>query len=69
MIDFYPRINGWDNLTGIQYGAGVEYQLNPHVGFALNYVRMDWDEDTDVVGTRIPDWDNHIIRFRTQITF
>jgi len=55
------------NPAGFQWGVGVEYMLNANVGFALNYVRSDFDRQVRRwMGYRR---DDHIIRFRTQITF
>jgi len=54
------------NPTGTQWGIGVEYMLNPHVGFALNYVRSSFDNAASWIGD---DRDNHLLRFRTQVTF
>ena len=50
---FYARATQW--------GVNVEYRLNNHVGFALMYVNTRWNH--------ISHWDNHVIRFRTQVTF
>jgi opacity protein-like surface antigen len=54
------------NPTGLQWGIGVEYLLNANVGFALNYIRSDFDNAVTWMGNNS---DNHLIRFRTMITF
>ncbi|MBQ9528649.1 MAG: S-layer homology domain-containing protein [Fretibacterium sp.] len=46
-----------DDMT--EWGLGVQYTYNPSVKFGLNYVKADWDR----LG------DDHIIRFRTTVTF
>ena len=45
-----------------QWGLGIEYRLNPNVAFALNYLATSWNGAMDA-------HDNHLIRFRTQVTF
>ena len=53
------------NLRATQWGVNIEYRLNPHVGFALMYVSNRWNVRT----TTWNNLDNHVIRFRTQVTF
>jgi hypothetical protein len=43
-----------------EWGLGVKYQYNPSVAFGLNYVNANWSELDDK---------DHILRFRTFITF
>ncbi len=58
---FYNGYNfdDMDDLT--EWGLGVQYTYNPSVKFGLNFVKIDWDSDTIN--------DDHVIRFRTQVTF
>jgi len=57
------------NPSGTQWGVGVEYMLNSNVGFALNFVRTNFDDATDTWMGESRARDDHLIRFRTQITF
>ena len=43
-----------------EWGLGVQYTYNPNVTFGLNYVKVDYKDNTP---------DNDVIRFRTQVTF
>jgi hypothetical protein len=52
---------GGDDVDGDQFGLGVEYKYNPNVIFALNFIKMSWDDGG-------PD-DNHRIQFRTYVTY
>ncbi|MDR1378717.1 MAG: S-layer homology domain-containing protein [Synergistaceae bacterium] len=49
-----------------QWGLGVEYLYNENVTFALGYLNVDWNDDAETVGGYT---DDHIIRFRTAVTF
>ena len=42
-----------------EWGLGVQYKYNPAVTFGLNFVKANWDESAD----------DHMIKFRTQISF
>jgi hypothetical protein len=42
-----------------EWGLGVQYTYNPSVKFGLNFVKADWGD----LG------DEHIVKFRTQVTF
>jgi hypothetical protein len=50
----------FDRISDLaEWGLGVRYQYNPAVSFGLNYVNVNWkDADND-----------HVLRFRTQVTF
>ena len=48
----------YDDLK--EWGLGVTYQYDPSVAFGLNFVKVDWDGDRG---------DDHVVRFRTQVTF
>jgi hypothetical protein len=48
-----------------QWGVGVEYLYNENVAFALGYLNVNWNNDAEAVGYT----DDHIIRFRTAVTF
>jgi hypothetical protein len=48
-----------------QWGLGVEYLYNENVAFALGYVNVNWNGDAEAVGYA----DDHVIRFRTAVTF
>ena len=45
-----------------EWGLGVQYTYNPNVKFGLNYVKLDWDNNAGRA-------DNHLVRFRTQVSF
>ena len=69
-----PHCGSIWNPKGVQWGVGVEYMLNPNVGFALNYVRTRFDRATSVDDNPGTGWiendrNNHLVRFRTQVTF
>jgi hypothetical protein len=49
----------------LQWGLGVEYQYNENVAFALGYIKVDWNDEAENNGYA----DDHLIRFRTGITF
>ena len=53
---------GFDDVSGNQWGIGVQYKYNPNVTFGLSYINMTWDDD-------VSGWDNHRLNFRTNITF
>jgi len=55
------------NVNGTQWGIGVEYRYNSYVAFALNYVHSNFDNVVNADNT-IPG-DNHLLRFRTQVSF
>jgi opacity protein-like surface antigen len=64
--------NGGLNAAGaprdakaLQWGLGVEYQYNENVAFALGYIEVDWNGEAENAGFA----DDHLIRFRTGITF
>ena len=42
-----------------EWGLGVQYKYNPAVTFGLNFVKANWDDSAD----------DHMIKFRTQISF
>lgn len=42
-----------------EWGLGVQYTYNPNVQFGLNFVKANWGD----LG------DDHIVKFRTQVTF
>ena len=42
-----------------EWGLGVQYKYNPNVQFGLNFVKADYDQSDD----------DHIVRFRTQVSF
>ena len=51
--------NTQDDMS--EWGLGVSYQYNPNVGFGLNYIQADNGAQQDNK--------DHIIRFRTKVTF
>ena len=51
------------DARALQWALGIEYRLNPNVGFALSYVNTDWRNNAF-------NWmDNHVVRFTTSVTF
>jgi opacity protein-like surface antigen len=48
-----------------QWGLGVEYLHNENVTFALGYINVDWNNDAEAAGYS----DDHVIQFRTAVTF
>jgi hypothetical protein len=56
---------GAADAKALQWGLGVEYQYNENVAFALGYIKVDWNDEAENAGFA----DNHLIRFRTGITF
>jgi hypothetical protein len=57
---FYYGYN-FDDMDDLkEWGLGVQYKYNPSVRFGLNFIKVDWDGDRG---------DDHVIRFRTQVTF
>jgi hypothetical protein len=53
------------DAEALQWGLGVEYQYNENVAFALGYIDVDWNDHAENAGYA----DDHLIRFRTGITF
>ena len=53
------------DYKGFQWGLGVEYLYNENVAFALNYIKMDWDDNAETDGFA----DADRIQFRTSVTF
>jgi opacity protein-like surface antigen len=53
------------DAKALQWGLGVEYQYNENVAFALGYLDVDWNDEAENNGYS----DDHIIRFRSGITF
>ena len=70
--EFDRRFVGDLNNDFVEWGLGVRYTYNPNVKFGLNFVKIDWDQNTwrdaagNVIATRN---DDHIIRFRTEVSF
>ena len=56
---FYFGYNFDQSNDLAEWGLGVRYTYNPQVQFGLNFVNADWDGGDD----------DHVIRFRTQISF
>jgi opacity protein-like surface antigen len=54
-----------NDAKALQWGLGVEYQYNENIAFALGYISVDWNDDAENAGYA----DDHLIRFRTGITF
>lgn len=60
--DAYVADNGlWYDAKATQYGLGVDYQYNANIGFALNYIHVDWKDDVRP--------DASFLRFRTEVNF
>ncbi|MDR2528838.1 MAG: S-layer homology domain-containing protein [Synergistaceae bacterium] len=57
--------NATPDYKGLQWGLGVEYRYNENVAFALNYIKMDWDDDAETDGFA----DANRIQLRTSVTF
>ena len=52
-----------------EFGVGIQYKMNDHTTFGLNYINANNDVDTDKYpGIAEHDKDN-VVRFRTAITF
>jgi opacity protein-like surface antigen len=49
----------------LQWGLGVEYQYKENIAFALGYLGVDWNDAAQENGYT----DDHVIRFRTGVTF
>ena len=56
---------GSQDAKMLQLGLGVEYLYNENVTFALGYINVDWNDDSELAGYA----DDHVIQFRTAITF
>jgi len=61
---FHEFDNGTTVSDGHQLGVGIDYQLNPNVGFGFSYVRSDISGDAGA-----PSIDDNVVRFRTRVTF
>jgi opacity protein-like surface antigen len=53
------------DFKGMQWGLGVEHRYNENVAFALNYIRMDWNDDASDNGYQ----DQYSVQLRTTVTF
>ena len=53
------------DVKATQWGIGVDYQMNSHVGMSFNYINIDWDSDGEAAGYK----DEHRIQSRTTVTF
>ena len=57
------------DAKALEWGLGVTYQYNPNVVFGLQYTKIDWNDDAELDITTMPYADEHVFRFRTQVTF
>lgn len=54
-----------DDAKALQWALGVRYYYNPNVSFGLSYSDLNWKSEAENAGYR----DDHVLRFRTQVTF
>ena len=54
-----------NDAKALQWGVGLEYRYNENVTFALNYIKIDWND----AANRATYEDEHRIQFRTAVAF
>ena len=60
---FYYGYDFDDNVGDLaEWGLGVKYQYNPSVSFGLNYIDVNGKDGRNGL-------DDHVVRFRTEVTF